>query len=162
MKTKHSYQRLTLSDSPGLFWLLASLFLGVGGIAVACPLGLCVNADDLSQLEKLGSFSMGCIAVATGLYVMYQSPLTICVFDCQQRQVTVRQYGLLRWSARQLSFDEILSVELAVRQDNEDSPIFQPYLLLRSGARQQLSALWMHDELGGRAAVIKIQQVLSK
>ena len=139
MKITRSTRQLILQDSPGLHWILGALFLAVGGLFVAGPLGLFENSDDLSPLMKLSVIAMGCCAVGVGGWVIYQSPLTAIVFDRVQGQLVEKRRGLLGGSTTRCRLADISTVCVVKDRDDEGDPIYRVAVSLRSGEVVPLS-----------------------
>jgi hypothetical protein len=132
-------------------------FLLVGGlVAIAMPLGLATNADDLELWERLASLGIGAGVSIGALWWLARNPRTHVQLDLTRRQLQLVRIGLSGRHVRRLSFDELETAEAEQGSDSEGGPIWRPVARLRDGQRVLLSELWSHDRVGvaeGVAAV---------
>jgi hypothetical protein len=123
-------------------------FLLVGGlVAIAMPLGLATNANDLELWERLASLGIG-IGVSVGaVWWLARNPKTHVRLDLVRRQVHVVRIGLSGRHVRRLSFDDLETAEVEPGSDSEGGSIWRPVVRLRDGQRVLLSELWSHDRV---------------
>jgi hypothetical protein len=135
-------------------------FLLVGGlVAIAMPLGLATNADDLELWERLASLGIG-VGVSIGaLWWLARNPKTHVQLDLTRRQVQLVRIGFSGRHVRRLSFDELEAAEVEQGSDSEGSPIWRPVARLRDGQRVLLSELWSHDRAGVAEGVAAVAAV---
>jgi len=151
VRIKRNGGQITIRDRPAPFWGLGFFLLAGGLTAVAMPLGLATNADDLEPWERLASIGIG-IGVSTGtLWWLARSPGTEVQVDLTHRRVRLVRFGLSGWRERQLSFAELASVEVEQGTDDEGGLIWRPAVRLRNGELVRLSELWSHDQAGVEA-----------
>ncbi len=162
MRIEESEGRLVLRDAPGLHWLLAAIFLCVGGLFAACPLGLCVNPGKVPTPAKVTFFLAGCIGVAVGVYVARTSPLSVSTFDRLQGRLVVRRWGLLGRSTAEALLHQIQAVQVVEKQDSEGDPVYRVELRLRSGQPLLPSLLWVHDKAGSERAAEAMRAILRR
>jgi hypothetical protein len=90
-------------------------FLLVGGlIAIAMPLGLATNANDLELWERLASLGIGMGVSVGAVWWLARNPTTHVRLDLARRHVQVVRIGLSGRHVRRLSFDDL---EIAVTRD---------------------------------------------
>src|SRR5262245_14973289 len=126
---------VSIKDRPGLFWILG-LFLAMGGaIAVAMPLGLATNADELEPWERFASLAVGLGVATGGLWWLWRSPGTQVRLDLARRTLEITRLGISGRQVRQLRFDEIAAAEVEAGNDDEGGAVWRPMVRLRSGER---------------------------
>jgi hypothetical protein len=143
---------ITMRDRAAPHWFLGLFLLAGGLMAIAMPLGLANNADDLETGERLGSLLVGLGVSAGALWLLARSPGTELQLDLTRRSLTLIRRGILGRRVRQLPFDRLASVDLEAGKDSDGDPVWRPVLRLRDGEQVPLSVLWEHDEKGVRAA----------
>jgi hypothetical protein len=152
VRIKRSGGQITLRDRPAPFWALGLFLLAGGLLAVAMPLGLATNADDLEPWERLASIGVG-IGVSSGaLWWLARSPATQVQLDLTRHRVRLVRLGLSGRRVRQLSFADLASVEVEQGTDDEGSLIWRPAVRLSGGDLVRLSELWSHDRADVEAA----------
>ena len=124
-------------------------FLLAGGlVAVAMPLGLATNADNLELWERLASLGIG-VGVSLGaLWWLARNPKTHVQLDLTRCHVQLVRMGLSGRHLRRLSFDDLEAAEVEQGSDSEGGAIWRPVVRLRNGHRVLLSELWSHDQAG--------------
>ncbi len=157
MKISEEEEHLTIQDNPGLSWLLAALFMAVGGLAAAGPLGLFSNVTELTMGLRVLIFCFGVIGIAVGGFVLRGAPLSTSVVDRRSRQVTIARRNLFGGFSAQIAFSEIEGVEI-IQKDNEmGDPIFQVQLVLTGGKIVPVSVLWDQDRQGCERAAAELK-----
>jgi hypothetical protein len=155
--TRHNGQ-ISIRDRAGPFWALGLFLLGGGVVAVAMPLGLATNADSLAPWERLASIGVGLGVIAGALWWLGRSPATHVQLDLTHRRLRLVRFGLAGRHVRQLSFDDLESVEVERGTDDEGGPVWRPIVRLRSGQLVSLSELWSHDEAGVQEGVAVVAE----
>lgn len=153
MQIKRNGGQIVLQDRPAIFWALGLLLLGGGLLAVAMPLGLATNAGDLEPWERLASLGIGVGGSIGALWWLAQSPATQVQLDLTRRRVRLVRVGLSGRRVRQLSFDDLGSVEVEQDTDDDGGLVWRPALRLQSGELVLLSGLWSHDKVGVDAGI---------
>jgi hypothetical protein len=148
-----------IRDKPGLWWLLAILFIGAGGAFVY--LGL-ARSGDLPSWQFALAIGMGLAAVATGLWWAWQSPLSRIAIHHGGEYVQLTQFGLFGRRRQRTAFSEIHDVIVERESDNDGAMVVRPVLLLRDGRRVPLSALWRHDPKGIATVVATIRAAIRR
>jgi hypothetical protein len=127
---------------------LGGFLLAGGLVAIAMPLGLATNANDLEPWERLASLGIG-VGVSIGaVWWLARNPRTHVRLDLARRHVQVVRIGLSGRHMRRLSFDDLEIAEVEQGNDSEGGPIWRPVVRLRDGQRVLLSELWSHDREG--------------
>ena len=139
--------QISIRDRPAPSWALGGFLLVGGLVAVAMPLGLATNADDLDRWERLASLAIGMGVSVGAVWWLARNPTTHVQFDLTRRQVQLVQIGLSGRHVRRLSFDEMETAEVEQGIDSEGGPIWRPAVRLRGGQRVLLSELWSHDQM---------------
>lgn len=150
--------RIHLYDRLALFWALGAFLLAGGALAIAMPLGLATNADELQPWERLASVAIGSGVCAGALWWLARSPGTEVQLDLVQRSLRLMRRGLLGRQVRQLSFDQLESAMVEQGEDSDGGTVWRPAVRLRSGEVVLLSELWSHDEPGVRTAVATVAE----
>lgn len=136
--------RFEVRDAPGLHWLLALLFFGIGGVFVLAPLGLAENAHTLRGWERALSLVMGGIGVAVGLWLFDQAPYSRLRLDGAARRVSIVRRGLRGRHVAGWPVADVMRVRLVENTDDEGGAVFQVHLVLRDGRTVPVSLLWAH------------------
>jgi hypothetical protein len=148
--------QISIRDRPAPSWALGGFLLIGGLVAVAMPLGLATNADDLELWERLASLGIGVGVRIGAVWWLARNPKTHVQLDLTRRHMRLVRVGLSGRHVRRLSFDDLDGAEVEQGSDSEGGPIWWPAVRLRDGQRVLLSELWSHDRVGvaeGVAAV---------
>jgi hypothetical protein len=158
MRITRNGGHITIQDRPGPFWVLGLFLLAGGLVAVAMPLGLATNANELQPWERLASAGVG-IGVSTGaLWWLGRSPATRVHLDLARRRLRLVRFGLSGRRARELTFDDLEGVEMEQGSDSDDGPVWRPAVRLRSGQLVLLSELWSHDLAGVQRSLVVVSE----
>jgi len=144
---------ITLRDRGAPFWALGLFLLAGGVVGVAMPLGLATNAGDLEPWERLASIGVGLGVIAGAVWWLARSPVTRVQLDLTRRCVRLVRLGLRGRHVRQLSFEELESVEIEQGTDSDGGTVWRPAIRLRAGGLVLLSELWSHDLSGVQESV---------
>jgi hypothetical protein len=146
MRIERKGGQITIGDRPAPFWALGLFLLAGGVLALAMALGLATNAGTLQPWERLASIGLG-VGVSTGaLWWLARSPATRVELDLTRRRLRLVRFGLSGRLVRQLSFEDLASVEVEQGTDDEGGLIWRPAVRLQSGELIRLSELWSHDQ----------------
>jgi hypothetical protein len=159
MKLHVDSSGVTLRDSPGLWWLLALLFLTVGAAFVF--IGLARSAD-APQWQAALAMLMGLVGVATGVTFAWSSPGSIVRLDHATRELTLKQLGVFGQRRRSFRLDQIERVDVEHSHDDDGNTVARPVLTLRDRQSIVLSALWQHDVEAVRSATAALSAALKK
>jgi hypothetical protein len=139
---------ISIRDRPAPSWALGGFLLVGGLVAIAMPLGLATNANDLELWERLASLGIGMGVSVGAVWWLARNPKTHLRLDLARRQVHVVRIGLTGRHVRRLSFDDLETAEVEQGSDSEGGSIWRPVVRLRDGQRVLLSELWSHDRVG--------------
>jgi hypothetical protein len=156
MRITRTNGQISIRDRPAPSWALGGFLLIGGLVAIAMPLGLATNANDLELWERLASLGVGMGVSVGAVWWLARNPKTHVRLDLARRCLQVVRIGLSGRHVRRLSFDELEVAEVEQGSDSEGGPIWRPVVRLRDGQRVLLSELWSHDRVGvaeGVAAV---------
>jgi hypothetical protein len=145
VRIKRNDSHISIRDRPAPFWVLGLFLLAGGVIAVAMPLGLATNAEDLEPWQRLASAAVGVGVAAGALWWLVRSPATQVQLDLSRRQLRIVRSGLLGRQVRRVAFEELGGVEVEQGTDDDGGSVWRPALRLRSGEIVLLSVLWSHD-----------------
>lgn len=148
---------IRVRDNPGVWWLLALLFIGVGAGFVY--LGIRRSAD-IDWWQAPLAVLMGSISVAVGVWWAGRSPLSTVLITPAEQQVCLVQIGLFGKRVQLIPFGRIEDVVVERQSDNEGGAVARPALLLRDGRKVPLSALWRHDVKGISKAVATLRAAI--
>ena len=145
MRITRTNGQISIRDRPAPSWALGGFLLAGGLVAVAMPLGLATNADDLELWERLASLGIG-VGVSLGaLWWLARNPKTHVQLDLTRRHVQPVRIGLSGRQVRRLSFDDLEAAEVEQGSDSEGGAIWRPVVRLRDGQPVLLSELLSHD-----------------
>jgi hypothetical protein len=85
----------------------------------------------------------GLVALATGIFYAWRSPLSIVRID--REALTVTRVGLVGRHVERVAVFEIAHLAVERSVDSEGGAIARPVARLRSGHLVVLSLLWRHD-----------------
>ena len=160
MRVESRPGELRLSDAPGLYWLLGLLFVGLGAVAVAAPLGLATNAGDLPPWGRLASVAMGLSLIGGGAWTLLRAPYSRVRLDVAGRCGAVIRAGVAGRSVQRFDFAAVAEVDVEATEDDEGHPIYRPVLRLQNGDRLPLSLLWQHHRPAALAATTVVAKAL--
>ncbi len=149
---------IRIRDRPAPFWALGIFLLAGGMLAIAMPLGLATNADELEPWERLASIALGFCVCAGALPWLARSPGTEVQLDRTHRVLRIVRWGLRGRGVRALAFDQLESAFTEVGEDSEGGAVWRPAVRLRSGGVLLLSELWSHDEATVRSVVATVAE----
>ena len=140
--------QISIRDRPAPSWALGGFLLVGGLVAIAMPLGLATNANDLELWERLASLGIGMGVSVGAVSWLARTPTMRVQLDLTRRQVQLVRIGLSGRHVRRLSFDDLEAAEVEQGSDSEGGAIWRPVVRLRDGHRVPLSELWSHDHAG--------------
>jgi hypothetical protein len=139
---------IVVSETPVMHWLLALLFVGVGGLFVVGPLGLFTDADRLAWWLRAGIVMLGSIGVAVGGWVLARSPRSRLTARAAGDDVRLERWGLSGRDTWTWPLAAVTGVQLVQGRDDEGGTVFQLHLLLRDARPVPISPVWVHDREG--------------
>ena len=134
MRITRTDGQISIRDRPAPSWALGGFLLVGGLVAIAMPLGLTTNTNDLELWERLTSLGIGMGVSIGAVWWLARNPKTHVRLDLARRCLQVVRVGLSGRHVQRL----------------------RPVVRLRDGQRVLLSELWSHDRVGvaeGVAAV---------
>lgn len=145
---------IRVRDNPGVWWLLAILFIGVGAGFVYLGIS---RSTQIEWWQAPVAVLMGSMSVAIGVWWAARSPLSTVVVTPADQRVRLTQIGLSGKRVQIVPFDRIEDVVVERQSDDEGGAVARPALLLRDGRKVPLSALWQHDVKGITKAVATLR-----
>jgi hypothetical protein len=149
---------IRVRDNPGVWWLLAILFIGVGAAFVYLGIS---RATQIEWWQAPLAVLMGSLSVAVGIWWGGRSPLSTVVVTPGEQQVRLVQIGLFGKRVQSIPFGRIEDVVVERQSDDEGGAVARPALLLRDGRKVALSALWRHDVKGISKAVATLRAAIA-
>jgi hypothetical protein len=139
---------LVVDDAPVLHWLLALLFVGVGGLFVVGPLGVFTDADRLRWWVRAAIAAVGSLGVIVGGWVLARAPRSRLTVRPAPAAVRLQRWGLRGRAGWEWPRAAVTGVQLVQGADDEGGAVFQLHLLLRDARPVPLSIVWTHDRAG--------------
>ena len=96
--------------------------------------------------------------IAGALWWLGQNPGTHVQLDLTRRRMRLTRLGLSGRQLREISFDDLASVEVEQSTDDEGGSIWRPTVRLQSGETVTLSEQWSHDEAGVERGVALVTE----
>ena len=135
---------LEAEDVPGMHWLLGLLFVAVGGLFVAGPLGLLADAARLRWWLRAVVATLGGSGVAAGVWTLARSPRSRLTVDPAGAGVRLERWGIGGRDEWEWPLAALAGVQLVEGRDDEGGVVFQLHLLLRDARPVPLSPVWHH------------------
>ena len=143
MRSTSKPELLTLTDSPGCFWLFGGFFLIIGGAAVAA---VSASRGDGSPLwQVVLGIAMGLLGAAVGVLVIYRSPQSRVIINAHERSLSVTRRGLLRREQERFDLRDIRKAYLVQGKDIDGDPVFALRMQLHDEREIPLTRLWLHN-----------------
>jgi hypothetical protein len=135
---------LRVEDVPGMHWILGLLFVGVGSLFVAGPLGLFPDAGRMRLWLRAVTAALGAAAVAAGIWTLARSPRSRLTVQRARAGVRLEQWGIGGRAVREWPLAALAGVQLVESRDDEGGTVFQLHLILREARPVPLSPVWRH------------------
>jgi hypothetical protein len=129
---------------PACHWILGLLFLVLGVMCVAGPLGLFHDRDRLGWPGKSLFMLMGAVGAVVGLWVMRGSPRSRLEVDRRRDRVRFRRRGLGGRPEWVWTIREIAGIRVVESKDTDGDPVFRLEVVAEAGAVVPVSLLWTH------------------
>lgn len=126
MRITHHEDQISLRDRPAPYWALGLFLLAGGVLAVAMPLGLATNANDLMPWERLGTVAIGIGVSAGALWWLERSPGSHVHLDLTRRTLRLVRFGRKGREIQILAFDDLAAVEVQESTDSEGGAVWRP------------------------------------
>lgn len=162
MQTEQTENELIIRETPGCLWIFGLFFAVIGGIFVYGSLGGLTDWDRQAAWMLALAFVMGSMAVAVGIWIIYNAPITRVVIDRIENTVVMTRYGLFGKRETFYAFEEIEQFCLIEEKDDESNPIWSLGMNLASGETIKVSSLPSHDERFKRDFVFQTNEFMRK
>jgi hypothetical protein len=146
-------------DSPGCFWLFGGFFLLVGGLAILASASSTGTGYPLWQV--LGGIALGVSAVAAGVYLIYDSPVSQVTADRRKGTLILRRQGLLRRQRQVLPLSSVRDVYVIEGKDIDGDPVFSSRIALADGVEVPLTLIWLNDRRSIEDAAHRLKQFIA-
>lgn len=137
MKTRIEGNRLIIRDQPFGFWLLYSLF--VAGGLIALILSLRAAPDAMTTL--IGSI-IGLGNIAGGLYMIKREPASIVEIDKAAGQIRVRRWYPVGKRQNTYPLSALSGAEVEITEHSEGGSVYRPRLSFDEGESAPVSLFW--------------------
>ena len=144
MRIRERDGTLHVEDVPGMHWLLGLLFVGVGGLFVAGPLGLFADAGRLGWWVRAVTAALGVAGVAAGGRTLTRAPRSRLTVDPGGARVRLERWGVGGQATREWPLAALTAVQLAEGRDDEGGAVFQVHLHLLGAPPVPVSPVWRH------------------
>ncbi len=162
MRLKEDVNEIIVEETPGCLWMVGLFFAFVGGIFVYGALGGLADYDKQSPWMLALFGLMGFIAVAAGIWIIYNAPISKVIIDRIENKVLITRYGLFGKRRIVYRFDEIKHFRLIEDIDDEGSPIWSFGIELVNDELVKITSLPSHSEEYERKYVFQINQYINK
>jgi len=142
VRVRERSDTVEVDDTPGMHWLLTLLFVGVGALFVAGPLGLFPDVGRMCWWLRALTAALGATSVAAGLWTLTRAPRSRLTVD--RARVRLERWGLAGHVVREWPATALTGVQLVAGRDDEGGAVFQIHLWLRDEGPVPLSPVWRH------------------
>ena len=160
MRLKEEFNQITVDETPGCMWLFGLFFAFICGIFVYGSLGGLTDYAEQSPWMLALAFFMGSSAVAVGIWIIYNAPITKVIINRAENRVLLTRYGLSGKQETTYRFDEIECFRLIEAEDDEGSPIWSFGLELSNRELVKITSLPSHSEEYERKHVFQINEFM--
>ena len=157
MRLRERDGTLEVEDVPGMHWLLGLLFVGVGGLFVAGPLGLMPDAGQLRWWVRVLTVAMGSLSVSVGGWTLARAPRSRLILDSTRGRLRLERWSVGGREVREWPLAALTAVQVVEQRDDEGGAVFQVHLHLRGARPTSLSPVWHH----GRERTERVAQRLA-
>ena len=162
MRLKEEVNQIIIEETPGCLWIFGLFFAFVGGIFVYGSLGGFTDYDRQPPWMLMLACLMGSAAVAVGIWIIYNAPVSKVVVDRLENQVRLTRCGLFGRRKTVYPFDEIRHFRLIEDKDDEGSPIWSFGIELFDGELIKITSLPSHSEEYERRYVFQTNEFMNK
>lgn len=162
MRLKEEFNQIIVQETPGCLWFVGLFFAFVGGIFVYGSLGGFTDYDKQSPWHLMLALVMGSVAVAAGIWIIYNAPVSQVAIDRLENRVSITRYGLFGKKQIAYRFDEIKYFRLIEDLDDEGSLIWSFGIELSSGELVKITSLPSHSEEYERRYVFQTNRFMNK
>jgi hypothetical protein len=143
MKSLSSPDGLTLTDSPGCFWLFGAFFCGIGGASILAAISSMAEYYPAWQIGL--AVGLGLAAMAAGIYLIYNAPGSRVVIRKTRNEFNVSHRGLFRREELSFRLNDIRGIYIVQGKDIDGDPVFTIRFQSTDGRELPLTHLWLHD-----------------
>jgi hypothetical protein len=151
---------VVVHDSPGLHWILGVLFLIVGVVCIAGPLGLFHDRDRLGWPGRSLFMLMGAVGAVTGLWILRGAPRSTLEIDRLRGRVRLRRRGLRSRRTWTWGIHGIAGIRVVESKDSDGDAVFRLEIVAEEGAAVPVSLLWTHGREPAEATATRLQEAL--
>lgn len=151
-------QILIAREFPVLWWMASALFLGVGSLFVAGPLGLMTDIDRVSPPLRFVIAIFGLLACGTGIYIAHEGPPTILQLDRARSTAQIRRGWLALFAPRTVPLDDLRFLRVEERDDDEGARIYRLSYPTHADPGWRPLSTWSHDPKQIRAVATTIRE----
>jgi hypothetical protein len=144
MRIRERNGTLQAEDTPGLHWLFGLLFVTVGSLFIAGPLGLFPDAERLRWWLRVLTAALGAVSVVAGVWTLARSPRSRLTLDPSAARVRLERWGLGGRTTQEWPLTAVTAVQLVEGRDDEGGEVFQLHLLVRESRPVAISPVWRH------------------
>jgi hypothetical protein len=162
MKSFQTQNELIIIETPGCMWIIALLFVSIGGVIVYGSVGGFTNYHQIEFYKIFLAFVMGMIGVSAGCWLVYRSPITKVTINNLSETVYLQRFGISGKTKNQYTFDEISQFSLISEKDTEGDPIWLLGMELADGEVIRISSLESHSEEFKRKFVYETNLFMNK
>ncbi len=162
MRIKQNPNELIIQETPGCLWFVGLFFSMVGGTFVYGALGGFSNWDEVPFWQLALAFFMGAIAVAGGIWIIYQAPISQIVIDRIEDKVLLKRRGLFGKHETGYKFSEIKEFCLIEDKDDEGSPIWSVGIELINSEKIKITSMPLHSEDIQRKYIFETNEFMRK
>jgi hypothetical protein len=144
VRIRERHGTLVVEDTPGLHWLHGLLFVGVGSLFIAGPLGLFPDAGRMRWWLRVLTAALGALSIAVGVWTLARSPRSRVTVDRSAARVRLERWGLRGRTVQDWPLTAMIAVQLVEGRDDEGGEVFQLHLLVRESRPVAISPVWRH------------------
>jgi hypothetical protein len=143
MKSTINPEGLTITDSPGCFWLFGLFFCIIGMAAIFAGLSTMHREIPMWQIAIVIFF--GLASISAGMYVIYHSPVSRIVINNANKEILMSHRGLFRHEDQVLRLLDIQSVYILQGKDIDGGPVYTLRFHTNDGRELPVTHLWLHN-----------------
>lgn len=162
MKLEQNHNEIIITETPGCLWICGLFFAFVGGIFVYGALGGFVDYGRHPPWLLGITFLMGFLGVASGIWIIYNAPITKIVINRLNQNVLMSRWDFFGRRNIVYSFDEIERFCLIPGRDDEGSEVWNFGMELVKGEMIPITSIGSHAEEYERNYVFQTNEFMGK
>lgn len=162
MKIEQSQDEIIITETPGCFWIIGLFFAFIGGIFVYGSGGGFVDYGRHPPWLLGITFVMGMIGVGSGVWFIYNAPITKVVINRDRKTVIMSRWGLFGRRDFLYHFDDIARFCLIAGRDDEGSLIWTFGMELADGEMIPITSIGSHAEDYEQKYVFQTNEFMGK